>query len=315
MSVTDTPAAGVRGRVWFGQSCDSFKRTFPHIAKEVPWDRFYVCPVCLHAFPEDALALRYLTREHVPPESVGGKRMVLTCGGCNWSAGQGADSHARREAHLYDFASGNLKQIKAGIRTRSGRIPIVLSAEGRGLQMFGVPRAAHPDAHAAVMADFEAATHWNNWRDLKFTVEFPAFSPERARASWLRSAYLAFFAALGYRFVFRPELDIVRARIKNPESAEPRTFRVIRAESAEPTLIRIDGPSEFRSYAMFYGRNVVFLPRYGDRELYARLVEHPETTVSMSGIQYPWPSKGPTFFHDRPSPGDDRVCVGRMLMS
>jgi hypothetical protein len=329
-SIPAPASTGSRSRAWFDQGGDAFKRTFPEIAKNVPSDRFYVCPVCLLAFGEEALALRFLTCEDVPPKSVGGRKLALTCRQCNSEGGHEVDSHARREANLYDFAAGNLREIKAGLITASGRVPIRLSASGQGIQMFGVPAATHPPTHARVMGDFEGATGEGNWQGFTFKVDFPAFSPERARASWLRSGYLAFFATLGYRFIFRPELarrvetarahaliqlaktderrcnsrstlDVVRAKIRNPKLEELRTFRIIRPESSAPALIRIERPEVFRSYAMFYGRNVVFLPRYGDHGLYARLAEHPETTVSISGIRYPWPTNGPTFFHDRPA--------------
>ena len=64
-------------------------------------------------------------------------------------------------------------------------------------------------------------------------------------------------------------------------------------------MIRIKEPEVFKSYAMFYGPNILFLPRYNDPTLYARLAEQPETTANLSCIQYPWPGGGPTFFHDR----------------
>jgi hypothetical protein len=102
----------------------------------------------------------------------------------------------------------------------------------------------------------------NGWQDFKFNVDFAGFNQSRAATSWLRSAYLAWFAALGYRFSFRPELDIVRDRIKNPESKEPATFPIIQPKPVtQPTLLCLDEPEPFRSYAMLYGRNVIFLPR------------------------------------------------------
>lgn len=291
--------AGVRSRAWFDQGCDAFKRSFPLIARQVPAERFYVCPICLHAFSEEALALRVLSREDVPPKSMGGRKLVLTCRRCNSEGGHEADSHARREADLYDFATGDLREIKAGLTTASGSVPIRLSASGGGILMFGVPAATAPTTHAHVMGDFEDATRDGKWEGFSLKLAFPAFSPERARASWLRSAYLAFFAALGYRFIFRPELDMVRARIRDPRLDEPRTFRILRPESSAPALIRVEQPDVFRSYAMFYRRNVVFLPRYNDHGLYGRLAEHPETTVTAAGIEYPWPTRRPTFYHDR----------------
>ena len=249
------------GQLWFDQGCDAFKRSFPHIAAKVPSGRFYVCPLCLIAFNEDALRQKVLTREHVPPKSLCGKRLALTCARCNSGAGHNADSHARRESDVIGFMAGGLKEIKAHVRTESGRVPVRLSAGGGGIQMVGVPDAASKADRDAVEGDFTAATGDGKWKDFRFKVDLPAFSPNRAAASWLRSAYLAFFSALGYRFVYRPELDVVRARIRQPELKEPVSFRLIRPEKAEPTLIRVEAPEPFRSYAMFYERHAVFLPR------------------------------------------------------
>jgi hypothetical protein len=288
----------VRGEAWFEQGYAAFKASFPSLAATVPFAPFYVCPLCLTAYGLDVLHAKALTREHVPPESVGGQRMVLTCWKCNNDSGTGPDSHARLEADIYDFAAGNLREIKAAISTEAGRVPVRLSRKGSNIQAAGVVKAVHPDVHKNVMGDFESRVTGRNADDLKFSIEFRSFSMKQAGVSWLRSAYLAFFATLGYRFVRRPELDVVRDKIKNPEQDEPSTFRVIRPESAEPTLAHIDTPESFRSYLMLYGRNAVFLPREGDRDLYRRLAEHPGTSVTFTGKQYPWPGAGPTFFYD-----------------
>jgi hypothetical protein len=287
------------GRLWFEQGCLAFKRSFPDIAKDVPRDLFYVCPLCLVAFDEEALAVRFLTREHVPPESVGGRRMVLTCGTCNWGSGRHLDPHARREADIVGFATGNLQNLKAELSTPSGRVPVRLSVSGKNVQMFGVPKAASPSSHANVFRDVASATDEGKWQGFTLKVHFAPYSHRRAAVSWLRTAYLALFAALGYRFIFRPELDVVRAKIKDPAREEPRTFRIIRREQeAEPTLFHIREPEVFSSFAMFHGPNVVLLPRYNDRVFFERIAQHPDTAVELSGIQYPWPSGGPTFLHD-----------------
>ena len=184
-------------------------------------------------------------------------------------------------------------------RISAVEVPVRMSVAGNGILMFGVPAATHPATQSAVVADFEAASGPHGWQDFRFSVQFRPFSPKRAAASWLRSAYLAFFATLGYRFILRPELDQVRQRIKNPEHPDPATFRIVRPEvSDQPMLLRVEGPDVFRSYVMIYDRHVVFLPRYSDRELYARLAGHPDTKVTFDVLQYPWPSDGPTFFHD-----------------
>jgi NAD(P)-dependent dehydrogenase (short-subunit alcohol dehydrogenase family) len=97
------------GREWFVKGSEAFRRAFPTLAAEVPRDQFWVCPLCLHAFGEDALEARFLTREHVPPRSVGGKRMTLTCGPCNWEPDQVTDT-----LHAYQLSKrGNSLRVMA----------------------------------------------------------------------------------------------------------------------------------------------------------------------------------------------------------
>jgi hypothetical protein len=293
----ESQAANARGRPWFYLASSAFKRSFPEVAKQVPHEDFYVCPICIRAFGIEALEARLLTREHAPPKSVGGKALALTCCDCNVSAGHQIDSHMRREADVFDFAAGDLKEIKAGFSTESGSVPVRLSASGRGVVLVGLPHATRPDVH--VMGEFEAATKAKDGRKVPFKIKFAAFSAARARASWLRSAYLVFFAALGYRFICRPELESLRAKIANPDSdKEPRTFRLILDKSTEPTLLRIDEPEALRSYVMLYRRNAIFLPRYGDSDLYIRLAKHPSDR-GFSGKQFPWPLDGPKFLYDQ----------------
>jgi hypothetical protein len=204
----------------------------------------------------------------------------------------------RREADIHDFAKGKLKRIRARLKTDSGRVPIQLSVSEAGIRAFGVPKATRPDIHKRVMGDFEGATIGRGWENFRFNIEFPSYSRKRAAASWLRSAYLAFFSTLGYRFIWRQELNVVRDRIRDPEQELPVAFRIIRPEHSEPMLARVEAPEVFRSYVMFYRPNVVFLPDYNDHTLYERLAQHPDTNVNFTGKQYPWPTGGPTFFHD-----------------
>lgn len=286
-------------RQWFDQGYESFSRTFPDIAAKVGYRPFYVCPQCLKAFPESAIE-DWLTQEHVPPESVGGKKIVLTCKICNHSAGHSMDADMRREANIIDFFGKRLVEVQATMRTPSGgEMPIRLSASNDGYRMFGVPKAAHPDAEKAVTADLNRAALPDGWQDFSINLRFEPFSTARAEASWLRTAYLAFFAACGYRFVVRPELTIVRQRISEPNS-KAFTFRIVLPRPVpEPLLTVIKTPETFRSFAMIYGQHIVFLPMYGDSDLYSRLASHPAGNVELTTEgTYGWPDR-PLFLHDR----------------
>lgn len=294
-AATDTEAAQVRR--WFEQGFESFSRRFPGIATKVRPHPFYVCPQCLRAFHEGAIDL--LTREDVPPKSVGGKKIILTCGECNCRAGHQMDVHARREADIFDFFTGRLAEAQATIRTGSGRLPIRLSSKDNQVTMFGVPKAASPADNDGLKADFDRASLPDGRHDLRINLAFTPFSPARAEASWVRSAYLAFFAALGYRFVLRRELDEVRQRIAAPSTRAGCSFRIVRPDVApEPLLTVIRSPETFRSFAMVYGQQVVLLPMYGGTLLYARLAQQPASHVQLSaeGV-YPWPDR-PLFLHD-----------------
>ncbi len=291
-----------RTRQWFDQGYESFSQTFPEIAATVAYKPFYVCPQCLRAFPEAALE-GWLTQEHVPPDSVGGRKIVLTCQPCNHTAGHEIDSHMRREADILDFFGKRLTEVSATLRTQTGKLPVRLSADNGGYLMFGVPEAARPSESEAVMGDFNRASIEDGWKDFRINVQFRSFSPARAEASWLRTAYLGFFAALGYRFLIRREMQIVRQRIADPNTAA-FTFRIIQPHPApEPVLTVIKAPDAFRSFAMIYGQQVVFLPLYGDMDLYARLQKQPAGHVEFeTGGAYSFPDR-PLFLDDLPAKG------------
>ena len=52
----------------------------------------YVCPICAKGYDRHQLEAGTLTLEHVPPKSLGGKGIVLTCKNCNSTAGHSVDA-------------------------------------------------------------------------------------------------------------------------------------------------------------------------------------------------------------------------------
>jgi HNH endonuclease len=286
-------------RSWFDRGHLAFKASFPHLAANLPYP-FYVCPICLRAASEKALAQRLLTREHVPPKALGGHILALTCKDCNSTGGHAADNHARREADLFDLVARRGRNNKATLKTASSRVPVRVSFNRGVGEIAAVGNAASRTAHSAMQADFMAARGKENWRNFSFQLELSPYSRAKASASWLRSAYLAFFSALGYSFVCRSELDVVRTRIRHPGSEQPSRFRLLMRQEMAPTLLMVDEPSSLRSFMMWHGRNCILLPRLGDDDLYTRLVEQPSGTATFSGKQIEWPTGGPKFAADIP---------------
>ena len=83
-----------RKKSWFDLGARALQRLFPDAPVH------YMCPLCLTSYYEDDLS--QLTFEHVPPRSVGGQRLVLTCRVCNEQASgkDGIDTHAKRRENV-----------------------------------------------------------------------------------------------------------------------------------------------------------------------------------------------------------------------
>ena len=55
-------------------------------------EEYYACPCCLTAYNRPAVIAGVLTEEHVPPQGLGGRGLVLTCVKCNSNSGTSFDA-------------------------------------------------------------------------------------------------------------------------------------------------------------------------------------------------------------------------------
>ena len=174
---------------------------------------YYVCPLCLHGFTEGQT--QSLTREHVPPRAVGGRRIVLTCLDCNNIAGHDVDSHAAEFERIRDF-SHRKSGVSFMARYRAeGGLDVNVSAEWSpdgALSLTCLPASNSPGAAQGL--NDELTRRWREGKgwpnsQLSFRLRHRV-SLRRANISWLRAAYLVAFAVLGYRYALRQELDLAR---------------------------------------------------------------------------------------------------------
>jgi len=63
----------------------------------------YYCPICQLGYCEASAITGELTLEDVPPKSIGGKPILLTCRKCNSSAGHIIDAAIANKNKLVDF--------------------------------------------------------------------------------------------------------------------------------------------------------------------------------------------------------------------
>jgi hypothetical protein len=275
---------------WFDLGAEALKRQRPQDAS-AHTEAMYVCPLCVRPFPRSAVVTRELTAEHVPPESFGGRVLVLTCAKCNHTAGTLLDSHAERKERIDAVLSGRLDGVERVKVTKDGitanaelvvshgeftaRIPDKINRPGTGDHFRG--------ALAGAVLDLETS---------KF-VELGA------NISWLRSGYLVLFAALGYAYALDAALDIVRRQINNPDSSLMASFgRILPGDWpwTQRSLTKVVEPADHEGWAVQFGRYVVLFPLAGDTTFYQRVGRDVANgdAQHLQAIAEDWPTE-PTF--------------------
>jgi len=274
-------------------------------------EEYYACPCCLEAYNRAAVIAGLLTEEHVPPGSLGGRGLLLTCARCNSNAGRFFDAHAGRRKDAEDFASGRVTGRTMPATFHANGIPLRGTAQWTedGIQFFGVPRQNNPEVQAAYFRTLDEYVETGDSNpNVSFTVH-ANYDVTRARYSWIRSAYLVAFSALGWSYIFRPIMEPITDQLRNPDTARLRSymFRDPTAEPSERRILLVDEPDELRCVAVKFGQHVAFLPGLARPLTWEQLAEafgrrrRPEDRLSgtLDGKDVPWP-RWPTYLLDKP---------------
>jgi hypothetical protein len=261
---------------------------------------FYVCPLCTKALTPWHLRHDEVTLEHVPPDSMSGHEMVLTCKSCNDRSGYTFDAQLRALEENIDFGRGTMQRTRPGkITIGAHSLNVDIHSEGNQIDVRMDERRNHPEQQRAALEIMKDMIDQGTWRDFTFTLTPRGFHYKLAMLSLLRAGYLAAFAALGYRYIFHPELRLVRQQLRESESEILKGFVV--SDPTQPrtgnTLIWSQEPDWLDALLVRVGRHTVVLPGLGNPAgFYARLAERlaevgPDGNLNMkiSGKQLPWP--------------------------
>jgi hypothetical protein len=184
-----------------------------------PYRGLYACPTCMRLLPIEAIDKGELTLEHVPPESMGGKGIALTCERCNSTAGHTVDAavHGReRYFNLGRALSGKPGEYEGPVQIDIGGITAnaSMSLKDGKVRIEVHKRRNHPQKFRQQKESLGASGG-----------KAPGSPPEirvraRVKFEWhpslvgdLRAAYLAAFAMFGYSWAFHPRLALVRKQI------------------------------------------------------------------------------------------------------
>lgn len=274
----------------------------------LPIPPVYLCPLCRRGFSENDLLEKALTEEHVPPRSLGGKAMVLTCRKCNNDAGgkDGVDTHARRAEDSLDLIT---RSSELKLRVRFGADGRLMNARLKvtpdGYEVVGMP-GPPGEAEAAMEAFLRKAPIDTTDRSITLTIKNGGFTRGRMEVSWLKSGYLAAFAAFGYRYALRKVLEPVLRQIAVPTKQLVDDFHILipSPDSRARAIVLVSDPSWVQGILVVMGRHGVLLPLHDDDfHFYDRLAEFRDTPAQqqIQGVELVWPSP-PRFeldFHPR----------------
>ena len=175
----------------------------------------YICPLCLKAY---AIGNSELTLEHVPPESVGGKPILITCKACNSNRGSDIDVCLTNELEIVH----NLNHIDTvPQKTRLAFNDVEINAQTTFSKTNGFKFMICPDNNSPV--EFERfvteAKNAKEGYEIKVIANITNHKRDYdlANIALLKSAYLMAFHELGYMYVLSANTNIVRDQIQNPK--------------------------------------------------------------------------------------------------
>lgn len=200
------------------------------IAKDV-----YICPLCLKSYNLEE-SLDVLTMEDVPPKSLGGKPILITCKKCNNTCGHKLDVFLFNEFKYFE----DIKSL--GENGKSARLSIngievnarIKEKEDKTLYC-DIGNNNNPATLRMFLENIEMAG--NNWKiDAKIKLSNLKRNENAAKLAVLKSAYLLAFYKLGYRYILNSNLSIVRDMLINPEQMVEKSFIVADGKSLNPKI-------------------------------------------------------------------------------
>lgn len=277
---------------WFDKGADAVARIWPSLP------RCYVCPLCGDAYLPDAVG--QLTKEHAPPEALGGRAVALTCRTCNSTSGHLLDAEMVAAEQVLDFAMGTMsKPARVKLQIAGYQQNSTALSTGENVQVFGLTQCNPPGTGAAISAELGRLTAQGQAAGLEFHLTFDQkFNLRLALLGWLRDAFLVAFAWLGYRYALSSNVKPVRGQLADTSASLIDMFSATMPNALpdERRIIVVNKPERLHSLMVQMGRHCVFLPHPdGDIDLYERLANAQDRgdrlEASVNGLIAPWPTR------------------------
>lgn len=178
----------------------------------------FICPLCLKTYqfldPDNNITI-----EHVPPEKLGGKPLLLTCKDCNSICGYNLDIYLINEVrNSYVLRHLDKKRHKAKLQIEDVCINADATIIGNSDIFFNIDEQKNnPKSYNAL--NKYLATDDSIYR-INATIKLSEqkTNTKKAAIAILKSAYLLAFYYLGYRYILHSNLDPIRKQILYPDN-------------------------------------------------------------------------------------------------
>ncbi|MFA5816346.1 MAG: hypothetical protein WC865_12065 [Bacteroidales bacterium] len=178
----------------------------------------YICPLCLNGFEESTLDQKHqnpLTLEHIPPSSLAGRPMILTCKNCNNKSGEKLDHLILTSFTAEAFLAGKKNMpINAKISINDQN-RFSVSAEISGDKEFEFLAQGKNPRYARSQMD-SLKTDWQNSR-MKLSFQVPAKG--QVAIGLLRIGYLRAYSFFGHALLIDANSSRLRNQIQNPNES------------------------------------------------------------------------------------------------
>lgn len=250
----------------------------------------FICPLCRRIFNIGQLGEQfnsYITLEHVPPENLGGKPLVLTCKDCNSTCGHDLDVYLRNEIEHLERAYFNGSKGHSSKYSYGGfEVNAITNEDKDGTINIRIERKRN----SPIVFDKFSESVYKSANDLHIDGHLILGDHRRnvkmADVAKLKSAYLYAFYKLGYKYIMYTKLDTIRKQIQHPhddicplyyilnsdfidENKQDDVYiATIDGEKVLAVLLTLKRPESDQSHRF---TTILPLPQGNDLDLYNRL--------------------------------------------
>lgn len=175
----------------------------------------YICPLCLRGYLKIALSQNVpnpLTLEDVPPKSLGGKPLILTCKECNNRSGMVLDSVLKKHlqsSRFFKLSPGSVMDGKVSVNNQGHVNTRIRIGAEKGFFFNVDPSNYLVKKHINELHSNESGCK------IDFSVKIP--NRRNVAAALLRVGYLIAFNYLGNLILLSPNIVKVTEQIRYPE--------------------------------------------------------------------------------------------------